>query len=152
MDRTIGSCQCGLNQVEFYSTPIARFICHCLVCQKYTGQPYADVSVFKSSQILDMDIRATQLKRYKLPPNIQRGLCKKCQKPSVEFGLLGKLVIIATKNLKSQNNLPEPKMHIFYHRRIRDIEDELPKYDGFVKSQLQASKIILQGLISKKTS
>ena len=151
-NKVVGYCECGMNQVEFSSLPITRFICHCLVCQAYTGQPYSDVSVFATAQIMDMDVRATTFKRYKLPPNIQRGLCKHCLQPSIEFGVLGQFILIATKNIKAAQALPEPQMHIFYHRRVGDIDDDLPKHTGFIKSQLQAAKIILQGLIATRKS
>lgn len=137
-------CQCGANQIEFSSLPITRFICHCLVCQKYTGKPYSDVCVFIHNQIKTMQIKDTQFKRYKLPPNIRRGICQYCQQPSIEFGLFNQLVIIATSNLQQQECLPPAQMHIFYHRHLHKFDDHLPKYNGFIYSQVMTSKLLLQ--------
>lgn len=39
-------CQCKSNHVLLVNQPIIRFICHCLVCQKYTNKAYSDVSIF----------------------------------------------------------------------------------------------------------
>ena len=144
-----GQCACGANQIEFSHPPIARFICHCLVCQKYTGRAFSDVSVFIRSDIKHMDIQASTFKRYKLPPNIQRGRCRHCHQPSIEFGLLGQMVIIASRNLSPSQALPPPSLHIFYHRRVQDITDHLPKYSGFALSQLYAGKVLLKGLMER---
>ena len=42
--------------------------------------------------------------------------------------------------------LDAPSIHIFYHRRVEDIEDNLPKYSGFILSQTMVSILVLNGL------
>lgn len=144
-----GSCQCEANQFNVMDKPIARFICHCLVCQKYTGKPFSDVLVFLKKDIAQLDIAATDFKRYKLPPNIRRGTCKKCLKPSIEFGILEQFAFIPASNIHVIDGFDAPSMHIFYHRRKDDIEDDLPKYSGFVKSQTMVSALVGRGLYQR---
>ncbi len=141
-----GSCQCGANQFKIKDKPIARFICHCQVCQKYTGKLYSDVLVVLKKDISELEIAETEFKRYKLPPNIRRGVCKKCYKPTIEFGILDQFAFIPVMNIQDQTQLDAPTMHIFYHRRIEDIEDNLPKYSGFILSQTVVSALVLNGL------
>ena len=31
--------------------------------------------------------------------------------------------------------LPEPKAHMFYEKRVNDADDDLPKHHGFMSSQ-----------------
>ena len=40
-------------------------------------------------------------------------------------------------------------MHLFYNRRIDDIDDDLPKYNGFVQSQTMMVKELAKGLFKK---
>lgn len=146
-----GSCQCEANRFSITDKPIARFVCHCQVCQQYTGKAYSDVLVFLKKDIARLEIGATTFKRYKLPPNIRRGICKKCHQPSIEFGILDQLAFIPMMNIKESTSLDLPSMHIFYHRRVQDIEDHIPNYSGFVLSQAMVSRLVMQGLYQRLT-
>lgn len=130
-----GTCECGDNQFGFNTLPILRLNCHCLACQKYTGQPYSDVCIFLKKHVLKLDINHTTFNRYRLPPNIQRGKCDHCLKPSLELALAGHFVLVPTANLLEQNLLPPAEMHIFYHRKQYHVLDDLPKYSGYLHSQ-----------------
>lgn len=141
-----GACQCEANTFSITDQPIARFICHCNICQKYSGKAFSDVSVFLRKDVTSMNVSQTKFKRFKLPPNIRRGICKKCNKPSLELGMLGQLVFIPTPNLKDISALKEPSMHLFYHRRVKDVDDNLPKYKGFVLSQTMVSMLMTKGI------
>lgn len=142
-------CPCQSNHLILMNEPIIRFICHCLVCQKYTGKAYSDVSIFMQKDVQNLQIQNTKFKRYKLPPNIRRGICLNCQQPSVELGVLGQLVLLPTMNILDQQFLPAPRMHLFYHRRVADIHDDLPKYEGMVSSQLMMSLHLAKGIFQK---
>lgn len=144
-----GRCSCGANTFTFTQAPIAHFICHCEMCQQYTGNAFSDVVVFLKQDVTALNIAQTTFKRFKLPPNIRRGVCKQCHSPSIEFGILDQLVFIPKSNLKDFTQIPTESMHIFYHRRLQDATDDLPKYRGFVLSQTMASKQIMQGLAQR---
>ncbi len=144
-----GSCSCYSNTYTISHAPVARFICHCTICQDYTGKAYNDVTVLLKSDVSELDINKTRFRRWKLPPNISRGLCKRCHKPSIEMAVGGALVLIPTDNYPNPATLPEATMHLFYNRRIDDIDDDLPKYNGFVQSQTMMVKELAKGLFKK---
>jgi hypothetical protein len=41
-----GACLCGGSRFTVAGTPIGRFFCHCTICQKAYGKPFADVTYF----------------------------------------------------------------------------------------------------------
>lgn len=144
-----GSCSCCSNTYTINHIPIARFICHCTICQEYTGQAYNDVTVLLKPDVSELNLMCTNFRRWKLPPNISRGLCKRCNKPSIEMAMGDNLVLVPTNNYSDIAALPEPTMHLFYNRRVEDIEDNLPKYNGFVQSQAMIVKTLAQGMFQR---
>ncbi len=145
------SCSCCSNTYIINNTPIARFICHCTICQEYTGQAYNDVTVLVKPDVSELTLMRTKFRRWKLPPNINRGLCKRCNKPSIEMAIGGNLILVPTSNYTDIAALPEPSMHLFYNRRVKDMKDDLPKYNGFVQSQAMIVKTLAQGMIKRIT-
>lgn len=146
-----GSCSCYSNTYTINHAPIGRFICHCTICQEYTGKAYNDVTVLFKSDLSELDINKTRFRRWKLPPNINRGLCKRCHKPSVEKAMGGALMLVPTDNYPNVDALPDPTMHLFYDSRVEDIEDDLPKYTGFAQSQTMIVKALAQGVFQRVT-
>ncbi|MES1964225.1 GFA family protein [Psychrobacter sp. AH5] len=144
-----GSCSCCSNTYLINNTPIARFICHCTICQEYTGQAYNDITVLVKPDVSELKLMRTKFRRWKLPPNISRGLCKSCNKPSIEMAMGGNLLLVPTSNYADAAALPEPSMHLFYNRRVADIDDKLPKYKGFAQSQAMIVKALAQGLYNR---
>ncbi len=144
-----GSCSCQSNTYSINDKPIARFICHCTICQEFTGQAYNDVTVLLKSDVDELNLIRTKFRRWKLPPNIKRGLCTRCNKPSIEMGLAGNLILIPTTNYPDVAALPKPTMHLFYNRRIKDVDDDLPKYKSFVQSQAMIMKALAQGFYKR---
>ncbi|MGP4713462.1 MULTISPECIES: GFA family protein [unclassified Psychrobacter] len=146
-----GSCSCYSNTYTINHAPIGRFICHCTICQEYTGKAYNDVTVLFKSDLSELDINKTRFRRWKLPPNINRGLCKRCHKPSVEKAMGGALMLVPTDNYPNVDALLDPTMHLFYDSRVEDIEDDLPKYTGFAQSQTMIVKALAQGVFQRVT-
>ena len=146
-----GSCSCCSNTYTINHAPMARFICHCKICQEYTGQAYNDITVLLKPDVSELNLMRTKFRRCKLPPNISRGLCKRCNKPSIEMAMGGNLVLIPTNNYPDIAALPEPTMHLFYNRRVEDINDDLPKYKGFAQSQAMIVKTLAQGMYNRVT-
>lgn len=48
-----------------------------------------------------------------------------------------------------ETNQVAAKGHVFYDTRVEDIDDELPKYSGYLKSQLMFAKHLVFGLIAR---
>ncbi|CAM3959026.1 GFA family protein [Psychrobacter arenosus] len=144
-----GSCSCQTNTFTINNKPVARFICHCTICQEFTGQAYNDVTVLLKPDVSDLNLVRTKFRRWKMPPNVSRGLCTRCNKPSLETALGGNLILIPTSNYPDAAALPKPSMHLFYNRRVEDMDDDLPKYNGFAQSQAMIVKALAQGLVKR---
>jgi hypothetical protein len=84
-----GSCDCGTCAFEVRTTPAARFICHCTICQAFTGKPFFDVTVLRAKDVVWTNADHISFNKYRLPPNINRGRCRECGKPVVEVGGFG---------------------------------------------------------------
>lgn len=143
------SCACGASRFRLNTRPFARFICHCAICQAYTGKPCSDVTVLRARDVALADETQVVFKKYRLPPNIVRGSCPSCGKPVVEFGLAGpaRLAFVPTGNYADPSTLPPASMHIFYHRRVTDVHDDLPKHKGYFPSQLAVMGLLFRGLL-----
>ena len=140
-----GSCSCGAFSFATRKIPSARFVCHCLFCQAFTGQPYSDVSVLASRDVEAEGMERLSYRKYRLPPNLNRGRCRTCDKPAIEtMGAWSlKLMFIPSANFVEQDLLPPVRMHVFYNRRVVDVADDLPKHQHYWPSQFAITKLIL---------
>ena len=132
-------CSCGATRFQTVGKPLFRILCHCTICQRFNDAPFADVLVYRAPDVELPPAGAVDFDTYKPPPNVQRGKCASCGQPAVEVfsaPVLPKLVMIPRSVMQPQTNLPQPIAHIFYDKRTKDAEDELPKHEGFVRSQL----------------
>jgi hypothetical protein len=142
----LAACECGACQMEVSAGPAARLICHCTICQAFTGRPFSDVVMMRARSVVVRSTENIEFKKYRLPPNTLRGLCKRCGKPAIELGGIGptKFAIIPTPNFSHLEWLPPVAMHIFYHRRQKDSSDCLPKYSGYFPSELAVIKLLFE--------
>jgi hypothetical protein len=58
-----------------------------------------------------------------------------------------RLLFVPTSNLKPGGGIPESFAHIFYHRRVQEATDSLPKVSGYWHSQLAATRHIISGAV-----
>jgi len=143
-------CSCGLNTVEIIAAPLFGAYCHCTLCQDYNQAPYACVAVYKASAVLPIDESHIHFKAYKKPELVQRGRCSKCSHPVMEkvaVPLMPKLTIIPSSMFADKSALPSPSMHIFYDKRIADVNDQVKKYSGFMASQMAFSSKLIRSLL-----
>ena len=147
-----GHCECGKSSFTVTGQPVMRLYCHCTICQDFNDAPYADISVYTSGNVdLPADNPVT-FSTYKKPPAVQRGKCSHCGKPAIEFfniPVLPDMVMIPSQNITETVELPEPALHMFYHRRVADMNDNLPKYSGSIGSHLGSAKILLATLLKR---
>lgn len=143
-----GACECGACSFEVHASPKARFRCHCLICQAYNGKPYADVVAVRAQDVVLKDAGHIAFKKYRPPPNFNRGVCRTCGKPVVEIAGFGpsKVMFIPAINFESMARLPPVQLDIFYHRRVQDMRDSLPKHSGYFSSEWAVGKLIMGGL------
>jgi hypothetical protein len=135
------SCRCGASRLAVNGEPIGRFYCHCTICQAVYQQPYADVTIFRRG-------RSPCLTTAPPRSGLNRGTCPACAAPVVAFMALGPLRMFAfvrSHNFERPSELPEPSLHIFYHRRVADATDALPKVSGYWVSEMAVSRMIFGG-------
>lgn len=143
------SCPCGTTNFIVEKTPVARFYCHCEICQKLYNKPYSDVTVVRTKYV-KLDSKLVNFNKYRLPPALDRGTCKACGKPAAGFlkSLPGLgLAFITADNFNDKSTLPKPLGHVFYHRRQAEVPDDLPKINGYFSSELIICKWALPRLL-----
>lgn len=140
-------CQCPCGAVAFSAQrpPLMRFICHCTICQRFNDASHADMVVLLTDDVVPPPDGSVNFGTYRPPPAVQRGKCASCDKPAIEFMRLPiypGLTFVPTANFPDAQRLPEPCMHLFYEKRAADIDDALPKYQGYLKSQLAFARAV----------
>lgn len=140
------ACLCGASQFVVTARPRVRYLCHCTICQTVCRKPYADITALRADYVTLIEGHKIQFKEYRKPPAVRRGTCSSCGSSVVDFMSpmpFVRLAFVATDTYPDQAILPPPKMHIFYHRRVADVPDALPKYSGQWRSQLAATPLII---------
>lgn len=150
VDAASGSCPCGAATFSLHARPLARFYCHCLICQKLYEAPFADVTVFRAGPESLHDRDKVAFNRYRPPPALRRGTCTVCHAPVFGYlhpAPLPRLLFVPTRNLEPATGIPEPSAHIFYHRRLADAADAYPKFSGYWKSELAVTRLVFGGML-----
>jgi hypothetical protein len=91
-------------------------------------------------------------KRYRAPPALRRGTCRSCGLPVLGTLWLApfvELAFVPARNIKARDSLPDASMHVFYHRRVKDIDDVLPKVSGYWPSELAVTRMVMGGLVGR---
>tara|TARA_R110001592_G_scaffold103298_1_gene291126 strand:+ start:8006 stop:8377 length:372 start_codon:yes stop_codon:yes gene_type:complete len=101
-------------------------------------KPFADIIAVRSNQLLKPVNPTILFTKHRFPPAVKRGTCPLCSNPVVallplvpSFGL----AFIPADNFSKNLELPKPILHSFYDRRVDDIDDLLPKFNGYWLSQ-----------------
>jgi hypothetical protein len=147
------ACLCGASRFAVHGRPIGRFFCHCTICRKAYGKPFADVTYFRAQSVALPGGQPIELRRHRPPPAMRRGTCVKCGNPVVS--LLGfprslALAFVPSQNFPKAAELPAPDAHIFYDRRVADIADAVPKVSGYWASEAHVTWSLLAGLFGRK--
>jgi hypothetical protein len=140
------SCPCGKSTFAITSRPFARFVCHCTICQSLYRAPFADVTLLWAKSVVLPETNNIQFKTYRSPPALSRGSCASCGLPAAGFLTVApflRLAFIPSRNYPGSYVLPAVALHIFYHSRVGDIDDHLPKCSGYWRSQLAVTKLVL---------
>jgi hypothetical protein len=132
-------CSCGAVRLELSAPPLFGMFCHCTICRRFNASDYADFLLYRREDVAGADDAPVDFSKLKPPPNIQRGVCRDCGTPILEhldLPLLGRWSFVPRNVHKDTGALPAACAHLFYHRRLNDIDDELPKHSGYWKSEL----------------
>lgn len=139
-------CSCGDARLDLATRPRTRFLCHCTICQSVYRDAYADATIVRRGTIRRYE--NVEFKRHRAPPSLSRGTCVSCGEPVV--GMLAMLAFVPARIFPQEECLPEPAMHIFYHSRQADAQDELPKHSGYFASEWAVTKLALGSLLAPK--
>lgn len=146
---TNGQCSCKHVSFEMKAAPLSRVICHCTICQSFNDAAYGDVAIFRAKDVVMPDESEVRYQAFTKPAIVHRGKCQSCEQPVIEYvdlPLTPKLVIVPVASIKDPSLVPDPAMHIFYHSRKNAIQDALPKYSGYLKSQMALGMALIKGM------
>lgn len=143
------SCECGKSKFQLKAEPKLRFRCHCKICQKVYKKNFSDFVIVKADQVELPKLNGIQFQKHKSFFAVDRGKCPSCSYPAMAWfknipGL--PLAMIPAANYPKEVELPAVQAHIFYDSRVEDINDDLPKVSGYLKSEWQVMKAILKTL------
>lgn len=143
-------CECGEARFNVSGKPLMRAFCHCTICQTFNQAAYSDITLFRARDVVVPKKDSVKFKAYASPKVLQRGKCSSCEKAAIEYlelPLMPKLFVVPTNNIGDKVLIPEPSMHVFYDARVADIQDDLPKHSGYLKSQLAFSHKLMTSFI-----
>lgn len=146
-------CRCGAARVAVSGEPIVRFFCHCRICQKIFGKPCSDVTIFWPRAVALPEAQNLRFQHYRAPPALNRGTCAKCAAPMVGFMALGPLSMAAflpSQNFPKLEELPRPSRRIFYDRRVADVDDDIPRLEGYRRSNAYVLGTLLGALAGRR--
>ena len=152
--RISGACSCGRCSFELNTVPMVRLICHCTVCQAFTGKAVSDVMIVFARGAKLSGAEHAEYRSYRKyqfpPPNLKRGRCTSCLKPYLEISGIWplKIYFIPVANFENPDILPAAEGHIFYEHRLEDIDDGIPKHEGYIDSQGALLKMIVHAMRS----
>jgi hypothetical protein len=144
------ACYCGNSRVTVHGPVLARIHCHCLICQTIYQQPFADVVILNSRGVTIPPDQNIDFRTYRAQPAINRGRCAACDLPVAGFLTAAprlKLAFVPTKNFTATAPMPSPDCHIFYHRRVTDAPDDLPKYSSYSSSEFAVTALVLKRIL-----
>ncbi len=146
------ACSCGSVRLRVTRPPMLRFMCHCTICQTVYGNPYADVTVVRASGVEIEDENLVAFGRHKAPPALDRGLCKSCRQPVAGFLAVApgfRLAFVPKHMYPAESQILPSTMHIFYGSRTADVDDALPKHNGFWSSQWGTISALIPKLMAR---
>jgi hypothetical protein len=73
-----GGCQCGARRYALFTAPYGAHLCHCRMCQKAVGGPFAALAVVK---LADFAWTRGAPAIFKSSPRVGRGFCPDCGTP-----------------------------------------------------------------------
>ena len=89
-----GGCQCGAIRYRVDAVPSGTHICHCRMCQKASGGPFA-AAVLTSS----FTVTRGAMSAFKSSEIAERGFCARCGTPLTYHSLPGNFVTVTLGSL-----------------------------------------------------
>lgn len=131
MDRHEGGCHCGRVQFTTEGLPMQSVFCHCSTCRLSSGAPFVMVGFWPpertritAGEPLLARATSTWLTRFRCP---DCGAAIYNQVRGAE--LVSNNFLLAL--LRARDAAVMPTHHIYYAERIVDVDDRLPRFDGW---------------------
>jgi hypothetical protein len=132
------ACHCGAVRYEVRSDPVDAKFCHCRDCQTLHGAPMQWAVIFHKHDVrftagvnrLRWYHSARRRFEHTLPGKVS---CRSCGTPIADEGRNMWLAFPTLFDFGARHAVPQafkPTWHIFYSRRVMDVNDGLPKWSG----------------------
>lgn len=123
-----GGCLCGNIRYQSTTTPLGSMLCHCRICQRFSGAPVIAGTTFLAE---GLSFTKGQPKFYTSSKIARRGFCPDCGTSLIYQGTLGiwtKWTMIFTASLDHPERFP-PTYHLGIESMMPwlDIHDHLPR-------------------------
>ncbi|MEW2912178.1 GFA family protein [Leisingera sp. JC11] len=123
-----GGCMCGAVRYRVTEKELGSMLCHCRMCQKFSGAPVLGGTTYPASAV---EFTKGQPKFYQPSKIAQRGFCENCGTALLYQGLVGQWTewtMIFTASLDNPQDFP-PTYHLGVESRMPwlDIHDDLPR-------------------------
>ncbi len=128
---TTGRCLCGTVRYEVDGPFSNAAHCHCSMCRKHHGTPYATWAVAPLAGFRYTAGEAA-IGRYASSPGFRRSFCTTCGSVVPDSVESAGLVICPAGNLEGDLGI-EPSLHMFVGSKApwHEITDDLPRYEEY---------------------
>lgn len=123
-----GGCLCGNVRYQATAKPLGSMLCHCRICQRFSGAPVLGGTTFLTDAL---SFTGCEPEFYQSSRIARRGFCRECGTAIVYQGLLGawtRWTMIFTASLDEPEKFP-PTYHLGIESRMPwiGIHDDLPR-------------------------
>mmetsp|Transcript_25414 Transcript_25414/g.49636 ORF Transcript_25414/g.49636 Transcript_25414/m.49636 type:complete len:156 (-) Transcript_25414:37-504(-) len=134
-----GSCYCGAIEFTAKGSLIFSGFCHCKMCSRISQNYPVHLLGLSPPESFVVTKGADKMKTFVTPPGkFSHDFCSECGTTVSQGPVGGPFRALFPVNFKHEDGvsqkLPahlEPKFHLNYENRVRDIEDDLPKFKAF---------------------
>ncbi|MEP1207389.1 MAG: GFA family protein [Rhizobiaceae bacterium] len=123
-----GGCLCGQVRYEVDGKALGSMLCHCRMCQRYSGAPMLEGTTFPAEAFI---VTKGKLQVYQSSEIAERSFCGSCGSPILYQGRIGywtKWVVVTTGSFDDPAKFP-PTYHLGIESQLpwARFLDELPK-------------------------
>ena len=123
-----GGCMCGAVRYQATEKPLGSMICHCRMCQKFSGAPILGGTTFRTQAV---QFIKGEPKYFRSSHIAERGFCGDCGTAIAYRGILGRWtewIMIWTASLDEPEKFP-PTYHLGIESTMPwlNIHDDLPR-------------------------
>ncbi len=123
-----GGCLCGQVRFEVTEKALGSMLCHCRMCQRFSGAPMLEGTTFAASAFR---LTKGKVKIYQSSLIAERGFCGKCGSPILYQGRVGywtQWIVVTTGSFDTPERFP-PTYHLGTESMLGwlKVADDLPR-------------------------